>query len=61
MAPRTRLQPAARQGLAPVAARDGDTRHPKDVKARRTHRERVRASAAWALDEYATTLAKLAK
>jgi hypothetical protein len=32
-----------------------------DDERRRTYRERVRASTAWALDEYAATLAKLAK
>ena len=47
---------------APASLREGDVRAaPKDELDRRPHQERVRASMEWALDEYATTLAKLAK
>jgi hypothetical protein len=47
---------------APATPAAGEVRH--DVSAderRRSHKERFRASLAWALDEYATTLEKLAK
>jgi len=43
-----------------TATREVDVRRPKDEQ-RRVHRERVRASLAWALHEYRATLAKLAK
>ncbi|HWL87104.1 MAG TPA: hypothetical protein VNO21_14970 [Polyangiaceae bacterium] len=46
---------------APTSARQDDVRRPSDDQVHRSHRERVRASMAWALDEYAPTLAKLAK
>jgi hypothetical protein len=47
--------------IAPASPREGQVRGPKDELDRRPHQERVRASMEWALDEYATTLAKLAK
>jgi hypothetical protein len=49
-----------REAPSASAAREGDVRSPDGEQTRR-HRERVHASMTWALDEYATTLAKLAK
>jgi len=46
---------------APSSTHQGDVRRPNDDQVHRSHRERVRASMVWALDEYAPTLAKLAK
>jgi hypothetical protein len=47
---------------APASLRKDEVRAAlKDEPDRRPHQERVRASMEWALDEYATTLAKLAK
>jgi hypothetical protein len=64
MVPRSRPLPAdALQGPAPTLTREANVRPATsdDDERRRTYRERVRASTACALDEYAATLAKLAK
>jgi len=62
--PRSRSLPAdALQGPVPTLTPEANVRPATsdDDERRRTYRERVRASTAWALDEYAATLAKLAK
>lgn len=56
------VRPTHESAKTPAAPRRGEVRAPQDdEKARRAHKERVRASLGWALDEYADTLAKLAK
>jgi hypothetical protein len=46
--------------LAPAPAREADGHGPSLVPAR-SHKARFRASLAWALEEYKSTLSKLAK
>jgi hypothetical protein len=46
----------------PVSVREGNVRPSSaPVVDTKTHKERVKASLAWALEEYAVTLEKLAK
>jgi hypothetical protein len=51
--------PAVGEQSQPVAAREGEVRRASEHAS--SHEKRFRASLAWALDEYASTLAKLAR
>lgn len=59
--PKSKLPPTVHE-LRSSSENRGEARPAEESgRALRTHRERVRVSLAWALDEYAVTLAKLAK